>query len=1473
MKTIILFFSLISFFGFSLMKENQMQEKASGKSNAFSLYCPDYTGSLILPRSTDSKNPAEGDWYKNAIEQIAKSEYNITYSEELNFYQSPNRKNNLRFIYHKDGFTAIPRDVKQKTNDEWKIKFRITNYELQIDDSQLQASGNKAWIENEKIRIDYTNTKEGMRQDFIVKQKPEGNGKLRLNFTADTKLKMIAGADALMFKGKNGEEKMKYSALKCWDANGKVLRAYFEDSYELRAKNYELSSKARGLNNPARNSSLVTCNSFDIVVNDEDAVYPVTIDPLSTTAGWTASGTQIEDHFGFSAATAGDINGDGYSDVVIGAPEFDNSHTAGGRVYVYYGSATGLNTNPNWTKDELSGINQLERFGYSVSTAGDVNGDGYSDLIVGASSFTSSVSFFGAGKAFVYHGSASGLSSSANWSATYNDANCEFGHSVSTAGDINGDGYSDVIVGAPYTGGVIYDPGSAFVFNGSASGLNSGASWQYNNIYSYGHLGSSVSTAGDVNGDGFSDIIIGTPNEPNGVSNAGKVTIFNGSASGLPSTPSRTILGGQDGQEMGNCVSTAGDVNGDGYSDVIVGSWLFSNGEVSEGRVHVFIGSASGIGTSANWAAESNQGNAILGTFVSTAGDINGDGYGDILVGSPQYSNGQYNEGKVFAWFGSSAGLGANGTPANADWSFESNLDTNYLGSCVATAGDVNGDGYSDVLVSSNVYPYDGYSRTGKVSLFTGYQTGLSSTSSWTTESNQQDAYYGYSVSTAGDVNGDGFSDVIVGAYLYDNGQTDEGRVYIYHGSFTGLSTTANTISESNSANAQFGFSVSTAGDVNGDGYSDVLVGGPNWTGSGRVYVFHGSATGINSLWNYTMVGETSGSFFGNSVSTAGDVNGDGYSDVIVGSENFANGQTEEGKVYIFYGKSTGLNTVYDFSTESNQAFAKLGHSVSTAGDINGDGYSDVIAGAIGYDNGQTNEGGVWVYYGSVSGISGSTFLEKNVTSASFGTSVASAGDVNGDGYSDVIIGADGYSNPENLEGAAFVYNGSPAGITLTPGWSAESNQALASMGSSVATAGDVNGDGYSDVVVGTRFYSNGETYEGRIQVFQGSNSGLSTSANTTVESNVSNANLGNSVSSAGDVNGDGYSDIIAGANNYSNGESQEGKAFVFYGGGGSGGRANVQQYSPGSGSVVGSGGLTYYNGQVKLAIFARSPFGMTKARISHEYKTNGVPFSGGVITNSTGSTGTGDLTNLGITGTEIFHNIDGLQTGKLYKWRARVKYDLVSNPYQKFGPWKYFNIYNPLPHGNFRPSNGLTLNKYLNLTVLIQGFYNQSANTIVPDTVRVYARNSNSPYAIIDSSKAVINSAGNASVIFTQVNNGTNYYLTVKHRNSIETWSKTTAAFSSGALTYDFTTAANKAFGDNMIQVDTAPSEYAVYGGDVNQDGSTDLTDVTLIYNGANSFLTGYVVTDVTGDNAVDLTDVTLAYNNSAGFIAKVIP
>jgi len=251
-----------------------------------------------------------------------------------------------------------------------------------------------------------------------------------------------------------------------------------------------------------------------------------------------------------------------------------------------------------------------------------------------------------------------------------------------------------------------------------------------------------------------------------------------------------------------------------------------------------------------------------------------------------------------------------------------------------------------------------------KAYVFHGSGAGLSVSADWTAESDQAGAWFGVSVGTAGDVNGDGYSDVIVGASYYE----DFGGVFVYYGSAKGLSMSADWTASGLSDYASFGRSVGTAGDVNNDGISDVIVGA---YGENKVYVFHGVFhssdldAGMSMTADWEASGEA-GANFGGSVGTAGDVNGDGISDVIVGAFG-------EGKAYVFHGSDSdaGMSTTADWTTESDQADAWFGIGVGTAGDVNGDEISDVIVGARMYNNtiDDDNGGRAFVYYGSSDAI------------------------------------------------------------------------------------------------------------------------------------------------------------------------------------------------------------------------------------------------------------------------------------------------------------------------------------------------------------------------------------------------------------------------------------------------------------------------------------------------------------------------
>jgi MYXO-CTERM domain-containing protein len=1173
------------------------------------------------------------DWQQRVQRRISDSEYRIRRGADG--WEAGNRAQGLRARWGDDGVSVQPR-----TEDGPTVQLTLTSWGRQSlepvapadfeeggprTDGAVDVDGTpllRLMASHGPVTEWWENRAEGLEQGFTIARAPAGDGPLRLVLSVTGARATGEAADAVTLEGAGGQ-RLRYAGMKAWDAAKRPLRAWLE---------------ARGA-------------QVQLVVDDAQASYPLQVDPLLTAAAWTAESNQASAVFGSSVASAGDVNGDGFGDVIVGAVRFDNGETDEGRAFVYLGSASGLSTAAVWTAES----NQANAyFGSSVASAGDVNGDGFGDVIIGAYAFDNGET--DEGRAFVYLGSASGLAMAAAWTAESNQAAAWLGSSVASAGDINGDGYGDVIVGATNFDNGETDEGRAFVYLGSASGLSTTAAWTAESNQAFSYFGRSAS-AGDVNGDGYGDVIVGAWLFDNGQTDEGRAFVYLGSASGLSTAAAWTAEPNQADARLGSSVASAGDVNGDGYGDVIVGATNFDNGETNEGRAFVYLGSASGLSMGPAWTAESNQALAGFGISVASAGDVNGDGYSDVIVGASTFGNGEMNEGRAFVYLGAASGLST-----TAAWTAESNQAVAFFGSSVASAGDVNGDGYGDVIVGASFFD-NGETEEGRAFVHLGAASGLSTAAAWTAESNQAGALFGCSVASAGDVNGDGYGDVIVGAPGFSNGETDEGRSFVYLGSASGLATAAAWTAESNQASAYFGRSVASAGDVNGDGYGDVIVGARLFdngeTDEGRAFVYLGSASGLSTAAAWTAESNQANAAFGNYVASAGDVNGDGYGDVIVGAWFFANGETDEGRAFVYVGSASGLSTTAVWTAESNQAGAQFGYSVASAGDVNGDGFGDVIVGAYRFDDGETDEGRAFVYLGSASGLSAAAAwtAESDQTGANFGVSVASAGDVNGDGYGDVIVGAWFFDNGQTDEGRAFVYLGSTSGLSMAAAWTAESNQATAYFGSSVSFAGDVNGDGYGDVVVGAIYFGNGQTNEGRAFVYLGSASGLSTAAAWTAESNQAGANFGVCVASAGDVNGDGYGDVIIGAINFDNGEPDEGRAFVYLGNGqdGTQGVALVPQARQrGVVTPVAPGGLLRASPtafDVGL-LTARLPVGRARVRLEGELKPLGVPFNGLGLIRSPGWVDTGT------TGALAQLTFSSLAPGTGYHWRARLLAD-----------------------------------------------------------------------------------------------------------------------------------------------------------------------------------------------------------------------
>ncbi|MCI0400833.1 MAG: putative Ig domain-containing protein [Gammaproteobacteria bacterium] len=456
------------------------------------------------------------------------------------------------------------------------------------------------------------------------------------------------------------------------------------------------------------------------------------------------------------------------------------------------------------------------------------------------------------------------------------------------------------------------------------------------------------------------------------------------------------------------------------------------------------------------------------GASVSSAGDINGDGFDDVLVSGGNVSSGEFpvGFGESYVVFGQGGGLGNEFDLNDLDGSngFRFLSEEGWIPiHTSSSAGDFNGDGLDDIVIDVVSTELDSMFRVGTEAIHAGYVvfgqiaefgptvelTNLDGTKGVRIEGIETGTSRDVSVASAGDVNSDGLDDVIIGVPSANN---DAGRSYVIFGKADGFPASINLAHldgingfrlDGVDANDRSGTSVSGAGDVNGDGYDDVVIGAPatfaddfGIDDSGKSYVVFGKANEFTSTVNladldgingFRLSGITANDNTGLSVSGAGDVNNDGFDDVVIGAPS-ANNQA--GESYVVFGGASGFNGFVDlraldgtngFRITGIQAFDESGTSVSSAGDVNADGFDDVTIGApLARPDGSSQTGQTYVVFGKANGFTaGIDLAELDGTNGfringindrdSTGFSVSSAGDVNADGFNDVIIGAPGF--------------------------------------------------------------------------------------------------------------------------------------------------------------------------------------------------------------------------------------------------------------------------------------------------------------------------------------------------------------------------------------------------------------------------------------------------------------------------------
>lgn len=775
----------------------------------------------------------------------------------------------------------------------------------------------------------------------------------------------------------------------------------------------------------------------------------------------THSGTLNYERVGMSLTNVKDLNGDGraeYAYTTAASGAFAQS------VIIKSGS-TGS------TLFTLTGTSTGDGFGNAISTAGDYNGDGQLDIAIGAPTKDIYAGEVKTGRVYIFSGS-NGAQIAMIDGDPYTGPGIlnpkpgnRFGYAISAA-DVNRDNKIDLIIGAPsrnrmINGSWYVNVGEVKVISGATphnllySGLGDYGSVQADqddNLNQGNWFGAVVTAAGDFNNDQFPDFAAGS--STSGVNNGGFLRIFSGRTGEALLTPSGYLINSLV-QGFGNSAALMGDYNGDGFEDLIVGASSHSEAGAASGAALVLSG-ANGTVIAKKLGTTSSR----MGYMVAGMGDLDGDGKADFAVSEKGY---QSNLGRVQIF----RGLASPGNPSMT-LGQKSGLRFAYLGKKLASLGDVNGDAKSDYAASAlGTYPTTPESVT--------VISGNDHSTLYTIATSTPGDGFGSALAKISDINSDGRADFAVGIEYGQNASgVYTGKVEFRSGSNGALLGTV--LGDTASPFNRFGSSLATVGDLNNDGALDLLVGAQEWSAQkGQVKVISGKAP-FSVI--FTIAGTANGDKLGFALTGLSDLNGDGKPEFAASAPKFGSA-SGPGKVIVYSGSNAApLMTIIGAGSVD-----EFGSSISHAGDQNGDGKGDILIGAPKNAAGGINAGRVYLYSGAI--VAGGTLLNSitGEIGSLFGSTVVADTDINLDGKPDFVIAAPNQTTGTGYDvGAVYIYGGNS---TASPMLSIIQGYGRNGFGSSVTTITDLSGDNKPDIIIGGQGENLSDASTGGVRVYE----------------------------------------------------------------------------------------------------------------------------------------------------------------------------------------------------------------------------------------------------------------------------------------------------------------------------------------------------------------------------------------------------